>query len=416
VVAACAPVAKQSAPVPVTTQTTGAPVPPRAASLAGANVKLTQIVELDNAIAMATRPGDDSLYFGTQDGIVRRFRKGRFYIVLDIRSFVLFDGGERGFLGMTFNPAGDKLYVHYSRAGDGDTEVVEYAFAAGVANPLSKRIVFQQDQPQANHNGGSLLFSPADGYLYLALGDGGGFNDTGTGHAAGGNGQSQSTLLGKLIRIDPTDPTPGGPEVGAGDSYTIPPSNPFVGAGDPRDEIWSLGLRNPYRMSFDRLNGDLWIGDVGQGLREEIDYLTIGDLDHPGGRGANFGWNRREGDIDGPNADNTIDPSFTAPVLAPVHADVPGDPGDCAIIGGYVYHGARIPDLVGAYVYTDLCDARIRAFTPNGGSPPTDVRTLTGGVSQGVSFGEDDKGELYVLSLASGVWRIDPAVPPFSRS
>ena len=365
---------------------------------------------------------------------MRRFRKGRFTIALDIRELVLFDGGERGFLGMTFNPAGDKLYVHYSQEGTGDTVVDEYPFAAGVANKLARRLVLFQDQPEANHNGGSLLFSPADSFLYLALGDGGSGNDGfngviySDGHSPPtGNGQGPGTLLGKLVRIDPNDPTPGTPgDYGPGLSYTIPATNPFIADG-ANDEIWSFGLRNPYRMSFDRgapggaNKGDLWVGDVGQGLREEIDYVAISDATHPAGKGSNFEWNRREGEINGP--DPSPSPLYAAastpepPVLATIHADAPGDPGDCAIIGGYVYRGTRIPDLVGAYVYTDLCDPRIRAFTISGdGNSPVGLRTLAGGVSNGVSFGEDNRGELYVLSLTGGVWRIDPAVPPFSRS
>lgn len=418
--AACTPVTLQEgAPAPAAQSAAppAAPGPPRLAVLANADIQLSPVATISSAITMAIRTGDPNIYVGSQNGFVWRVSpKGRLAVALDLSSIVLCCG-ERGLLGMDFNPAGDKLYIHYSRTGDGWTAVSEFPFANGVGNLDARRLVLAQLDLEGNHNGGSLLFGPDD-YLYLALGDGGGGNDGRFGngtysafHSPTGNGQKPDTLLGKILRIDPTaDPD-------LDDSlkdYLIPTDNPFDGAdpGNFRDEIWASGLRNPFRMSFDD-NGDLWVGDVGQGAREEVDFVADEAGPAPGGRAANFGWNRREGDIPGPDTTNPPQTGFVEPVLAPTH----GNPFNCAIIGGYVYRGTRIPDLVGAYVFTDNCNTSIRAFTPTGGViDPADVFDLDPGVGSHSSFGEDANGELYLLSLSSGLWRIDPGVPPIYRN
>jgi glucose/arabinose dehydrogenase len=260
--------------------------------------------------------------------------------------------------------------------------------------------VFTNDHSDAtNHNGGSLVLGP-DGLLYLALGDGGGGNDVGAGHVAGGNGQSLQTLLGKILRIDPT------PSGSSG--YTIPSGNPFVGgsdaAGPYRGEIWSFGLRNPFRLSFDRTTHDLWIADVGQGAREEVDFVAVNDATHPGGKGANFGWNRREGLIAGPDTTDPLNPAGGARV-DPIF-DIDHSHGDCAIIGGYVYRGSAIPDLAGQYLYTDNCNGKIRALTRSGATATN--RDLGQTAISPSSFGEDNQGELYVLSLNNGLFKIGP--------
>ena len=183
-------------------------------------------------------------------------------------------GGEQGLLGLAFSPDGGRLYVNYTDPA-GDTRIVEYAFADGRADPGSARELLIVDQPFANHNGGNLVFGP-DGMLWIGLGDGGGGNDP------QGNAQSLGTLLGKMLRIDPR-PSGGRP-------YTVPPDNPFVGTDGARGEIWAFGLRNPWRYSFDKATGDLWIGDVGQNAREEVDFTPAGS---PGG--LNYGWPGLEG-------------------------------------------------------------------------------------------------------------------------
>jgi glucose/arabinose dehydrogenase len=221
--------------------------------------------------------------------------------------------------------------------------------------------------------------------LYLGLGDGGGAGDSGSGHAPGGNGQSLDTLLGKILRIDPTP--------SSGRQYAIPADNPFAnGGGEP--EIWAYGLRNPWRFSWDRETDDLWIADVGQNAWEEIDFVA-------GGRaaGLNFGWNRLEGthEFMGDPPANAVPPIFEYPL-----------DGTCAAIGGYVYRGSRIPALAGAYVYSDFCESTIRALAQQGGRI-TDQRDLGIWGNSVTAFGEDQAGELYVLSQGDGLQRIDPA-------
>jgi glucose/arabinose dehydrogenase len=317
-------------------------------------------------------------------------------------------GGEQGFLGMTFNALGTKLYVHYtSPLNGGTTTVAEYTAAAPPAASgmfTSPRILFQNDHSFAgNHNGGSLLLGP-DGMLYLALGDGGGGNDGfisdltlsyAAGHLLGGNAQSLESVQGKILRIDPTaslsPPMP----------YTIPVDNPFVGVvdvgGTARGEIWANGLRNPFRFSFDKTTGDLWIGDVGQGAREEVDFVAATDPTHTPGKGLNFGWNRWEGNIVGP--EHRFPPRGSLVLTNPIF-DYDHSHGDCAIIGGYAYRGTAIPGLVGQYLYTDNCNGEIRSLTRSGATAGN--RDLHASVGAPSSFGQDNNGELYVLSVSSG--------------
>jgi glucose/arabinose dehydrogenase len=251
-------------------------------------------------------------------------------------------------------------------------------------------VVLRLRDYESNHNGGQLAFGPDD-MLYLAMGDGGGGGDSGEGHAEGGNGQSLRTLKGKILRIDPE------PD---GDSpYTIPSDNPFASGGG-RPEIWSYGLRNPWRFSFDAQTGDLWIGDVGQNAFEEIDVAPARD---GGGRGVNFGWNlfeareryrdRREGERVG---------DLREPVLA-----LAADDGNCSVIAGYVYRGSEIPDLVGAFVYADYCNGEIRWLRQRDNEVTAKERLGVSGDSI-ASFGQDNDGELYVLSQSDGLFKLVP--------
>ncbi len=404
-VAACVPLPPEPSPPSGGGGGGGAPPPPPPPGpqpFSDVRLTLTQVAPLPGAMTMAARTGDPALYVAMRDGLVQQvIVGGAITAALDIRSQVTTDG-ECGLLGLAFSPDGSKLYVHYSLKAVGTpqhcaTVVDEYAFS-GSSAVLPARRVLTVEQPQVlNHKGGSMLFGP-DGMLYLALGDGGGGNDQGAGQPPGGNAQSPNTLLGKILRINPADPDGGGAL-----TYTVPPDNPFVGTA-PLDEIWSFGLRNPFRMSFDSATGDLWVGDVGQGAREEISWVPDTGA-QPHGRGANFGWNRREGDLAGPDSSPTAGPTpFTDPVLA-----INRSQGDRSVIGGYVYRGGAIPELAGAYLFADFFHYAIRALRINGSGTVVEFRDFTSAVGADgtASFGEDNAGELYVVSLYSGVYRID---------
>ncbi len=340
---------------------------------------------------MAVRAGDPALYFVTKSGTVRALRDGRLdpAPVLDISSKVS-HGSEQGLLGLAFSPDGRFAYVDYTDRG-GDTNVVEYAWRDDRADTASARRVLFVDQPFPNHNGGNLVFGP-DGDLYIGMGDGG--SDYGSGDPQGDphrNGQDEGVLLGKMLRIEPR--MPDGSLAPGGRAYAIPADNPSVGQPGARPEIWAYGLRNPWRFSFDRTAGDLWIGDVGAGLEEEIDVQRAGS---PGGE--NYGWNAVEGTVvyRGPPAD------AVGPVYEYNHSF-----GGCAVTGGYVYRGRAIPDLRGWYVFGDFClgsVSALRADDPDAGEFTLSERN----VPSLASFGQDQAGELYALSLAGGVYKLVP--------
>jgi glucose/arabinose dehydrogenase len=328
------------------------------------------------------------------DGSGRLFvneRGGRIRIVdadgsLRERDFVdlsgrLEAGGERGLLGVAFHPdfaANGRVFVHYSRRGDGATIISELAASAdrSTADPASERIILTHAQPFANHNGGQIAFGP-DGYLYIGLGDGGSGGDP------LGNAQNRGVLLGKILRID-VDGTRA-----PNKQYAIPDDNPYAGdgvspgAGLP--EIWAYGFRNPWRFSFDRGTGDLYIGDVGQGSWEEIDRQP-GDS----AGGENYGWDLYEGT----HCSSACD-SITA--VAPV-AEYSHDAG-CSVSGGYVYRGTAQPAMVGTYLFGDYCSGTIWTLPADDGVTPrmladTDLRIS--------SFGEGEDGEMYVLDIFGG--------------
>jgi glucose/arabinose dehydrogenase len=364
-------------PSPSATSTTPEPSPTETASLGDANVGLEQMAVLDQPIALAVRADDPVLYVAEKVGRVVALVDGlEPDVVLDISDQVSL-GSEQGLLGLAFSPEGGFLYVDLTDV-NGDTRVLEFAVGDDGIDPASEREVLRVDQPYSNHNGGNLAFGP-DGYLYVALGDGGSAGDP------EGNAQSLSTLLGKLLRIAPR-PSDGEP-------YAIPPDNPFVGRDGARPEIWAYGLRNPWRFSFDRATGDLWIGDVGQDSWEEIDVEQAGSAG-----GLNFGWDAREGTH--PFESGSTDPEMVLPVF-----EYPHDGSVCAVTGGYVYRGAEIPALQDAYVFVDFCSGRLEAFVLRDGIA-REHRELGPTVESLASFGEDADGELYALSLSGAVYRL----------
>lgn len=339
---------------------------------AHAALRFTEVVELDKPVAFAVRKGDDSLYVAEQGGKLRAVRAGKVgETVVDLSGEVS-GGNEQGLLGIAFHPTGRWFYLDWTDKA-GDTHVTEWAFDG--ARATARRDVLTQDQPYANHNGGQLAFGP-DGLLYIGLGDGGSGGDP------QGNAQNLGTWLGKLLRIDPR-----------GKPYKVPKDNPFVGKGGAKPEIWAYGLRNPWRFSFDRQTGDLWIGDVGQNGWEEVDYQPAGSEG-----GENYGWNLREGakPYKGGRASD-----FTEPVITYAL----GEGGTCSVIAGFVYRGKAIPWLEGSFVYADFCAGWVKAAPEDDLAMAAQVGTL----EQISSFGEDASGELYALSLQGTLYRLDPA-------
>ena len=368
-----------------TTTTTGA------TDLAAVNVKLTQLAELQRPTTMAIRSGDPAMYVVEKVGRIRALRNGALdpTPVLDITSMVGSSSNEQGLLGLAFSPDGSKLYVDYTNR-DGDTRVDEYGVGAdGTVDTATRRQVLAQDQPQVNHNGGEVAFGP-DGMLYIGLGDGGAAGDQGPGHAAGGNGQSLGTWLGKILRIDPTP--------SAGQAYTVPADNPFVGTAGARPEIWAYGLRNPWRFTWDTATGDLWIGDVGQDAWEEVDLATKAA---GGGRGVNYGWNVWEGTHRYRDGDT---PGAVMPVFDYSHAEG----GNSAVTGGFVYRGTKIPALRGGYLFADYCGGMLLTLAARDGKVVQD-RILPVRASGINSFGQDASGELYAVTDGGDVFRVDPA-------
>ena len=295
---------------------------------------------------------------------------------LDISSLVL-SGGERGLLGLAFHPEYERngrFFVAYTSRPSGANTVAEYRVSsdAGRADPGTGRILFAVPDPAANHNGGSLAFGP-DGYLYIAMGDGGGQNDQ------FGNGQNVTSLLGKILRVD-VDAAPA-----AGRAYAIPSTNPFVGGGGA-PEIWAYGVRNPWRITFDRALGALFMGDVGGGAWEEINRQDAG-----ASGGVNYGWPLMEG----PQCRSASCPAgLVAPIAAYDHGS------GCSVIGGYIYRGTAQPQLQGAYFFGDWCSGRLFSLDVAGAT--ITVKTVLATTLAVSSFGEDEAGEIYVVDIEGG--------------
>ena len=293
-------------------------------------------------------------------------------------------GGETGLLGLAFHPNyknNRRFFVNYTRnnATQLQTVIAEFTASATNANfadPTTETILFTVDQPFSNHNGGGLAFGK-DGFLYIGLGDGGSGGDP------LGNGQNTNTLLGKMLRIDVDSAH------APGLNYAIPPSNPFLTSGG-RAEIWLFGLRNPFRFSFDSVTGDLWIGDVGQNNFEEVDHLTSAQ------GGANLGWNIMEGT----HCFNPPTGCPTAGLTLPVF-DYDHSQGDDTVIGGHIYHGTKMPALVGRYVFGDFISGRMWTLTQSG-STFTRTSLFTVAAGDVAAIGQDQLGELYVARYSTG--------------
>ncbi|MEU6764123.1 PQQ-dependent sugar dehydrogenase [Streptomyces sp. NPDC046853] len=348
-----------------------------AASRKAPKVALTKVTTAAHPSAGAAGPGG-TVWIAERAGTVRVLNsQGLGEPVLDISKETTTDG-ERGLLGIAFDKKFAHFYISFTNL-EGTSTIDEFAVSKGKIRQETRRTVLTQTQPYANHNGGDIKFGP-DGYLYIALGDGGSGGDP---H---GNGQNLDTLLGKLLRIDPRGAKP----------YAIPSDNPFVGDPKAKDEIWAYGLRNPWRFSFDAGTGDLFIGDVGQSAWEEIDRAPASSKG-----GENYGWSQMEGNH--PFRDGTEPANHVPPVYEYDRTGL-----GCSVTGGYVYRGKAIPDLRGQYVFSDYCDGTIRALQMKDGKVTgADDLGVNGG--EVISFVQGGKGELYVLDIGGSVYRIDPA-------
>ena len=338
--------------------------------------------EFDSPVYV-THAGDGSnrLYVVERAGVIRVVPLGETVgtVFLDVRSKVL-SGNEQGLLGVAFHPGyatNGRLFVYYTRIGDGALVISEFTRSADpLTAAVDESLVLVVPHPGfANHNGGMLAFGP-DGYLYSGTGDGGSGNDPPN------NAQNLNSLLGKILRIDVDRP-----DAALGTRYSAPADNPFVDAPG-RDEVYAFGFRNPWRFSFDRDTGALWVGDVGQGAREEVNATVQ--------RGGNYGWRVYEG-----TACTNSDPTLCNPAnFVPPTFDYGHAAGRCSVTGGYVYRGVRTTLTPGTYVYGDYCTGEILAWD---GVSQRPLLTVPGNLA---SFGEDEQGEIYAVSLDGTIYRI----------
>ncbi len=386
---------------------------------------VTVATGLDRPVFVTSPPGDtERLFIVEQDGFIRLLKSGQgptdWTTFLNIDSLVGSGDNEQGLLGLAFHAdygTNGLFFVNYTDNA-GDTVIASFLRSPvdpDIALAASQRIILTADQPQSNHNGGWIGFGP-DGYLYISLGDGGGGEDL---HGTCGNGQDNTTLLGKMLRID-VDLDPASlasdcfPDA---DFYKIPPDNPFATPGSSEcDEIWQYGLRNAWRNSFDDLTGDLYIGDVGQYCWEEINFIPS-----TSSGGENMGWRQMEGThcfnvAQGCNATTEAnctpacnDPSLVDPILDYRHTG-----GNCSVTGGYVYRGCRMPNYRGKYFYGDYCTGFINTVE-NAGTGGQVVEPVTGEIGVGfglLTFGLDARGELYIGDDIPAV--VLKVVPPLS--
>lgn len=348
---------------------------------------------LSTPLLVTTPAGDPRVFIVEKAGRIRIAKNGTLLPApfLDISARIA-SGGEQGLLGITFHPnyASNGLFVVDYTDQSGATRVSTFRVSSSDpdrADPSSEQVGLTVSQPFGNHNGGNVVFGPS-GFLFIGLGDGGSGGDP------QGNAQNLGTLLGSILRVQVT---PAG-------AFTTPADNPFVGQAGARGEIWAYGLRNPWRFSFDGPTGDLYIADVGQNAREEIDVApgTTGS-----GRGLNFGWNRMEGTRCYNPSSGCDTGGLTMPVLDYGHSE------GCSVTGGFVYRGTALPALVGHYFYGEYCGGWVRSFRYSGGTVQ-DTREWSslappgGGIT---SFGEDSAGELYITTAGGGVYRIVPDTP-----
>lgn len=351
-----------------------------------------------SGLVFVTHAGDGSgrLFIVEQNGRILISKFGTLLIqpFLDITSNVTCCN-ERGLLGLAFDPnyaSNGRFYVNYTTTISGQltTRVSRFTTQppdADRVNTSTEQIIIEYAQPQTNHNAGWMDFGP-DGYLYIASGDGGGGDDDDAGHGVTGNGQNKNTLLGKMLRLDVS---------GNGTGYSIPSTNPFFNVPNTRAEIWAYGLRNPWRDSFDRLTGDLWIADVGQLDEEEVNFQAASSTG-----GVNYGWRVMEGTLchDDSGAGGNVR-CFNNTLTGPIHTYA--HDGRCSITGGYVYRGEKMPHAQGLYFFADYCSHQVYSLRQSGGAA-TEVLERTDELDPGLnitSFGEDEAGELYIVSPTS---------------
>ncbi len=362
------------------------------------SINLNSIATGLNGPVQVTNAHDGShrLFIVEQRGVIKVWKSGKVLgpAFLDIRSKVKFSG-EEGLLALAFHPDykhNHKFYVLYTAKGTGDVTVAEFRSSSTNKNHTStttyRRLLSIRHRANTNHNGGMLAFGKYNGYLYISVGDGGGAGDVDN-HA-----QSRGSLLGKLLRIDVNGRAPGR-------AYRIPSNNPYAKSSVARREIWSRGLRNPWRFSFDRATGDLWIGDVGQGAWEEVDRATLAS---GGGRGLNFGWHVMEGDACYQPSSGCVTTGLTTPIAVYDHGQ------GCAIIGGYVYRGPQAI-LTGAYLFSDVCSGTIWSIVAAGPKPQTPTVMASTGLGI-TSFGEGESGTVYVTAQDGHVYRLSAALRP----
>ncbi|HFE67527.1 MAG TPA: glucose dehydrogenase [Chloroflexi bacterium] len=377
-----------TATLPPTIIPTATPRPqPAQAGTAVNSINLTPLVrpgKLDHPLYL-THAGDDRLFVVGKRGKIYIMADGQVLSepFLDIGDKVNAQINEQGLLGLAFHPRykeNGRFFIYYTTPGNSDTVLTEYRVSdnTNIADPDSEQILLQVDQPDSVHNGGQLAFGP-DGYLYLGLGDGGLLYDR------TGNAQNRGNILGSILRLD----------VDGGPPYAIPPDNPFANDPEARPEIWAYGLRNPWRFSFDRLTGDLFIGDVGEFGWEEVNWQPAGSAG-----GENYGWNVWEG-TSCFEAEGCPQEGFIFPIFAFDHTE------GCAIIGGYVYRGQQFPELRDNYFFGDYCTGKIWRLFPDAANGWEAAQVFQGDFLI-TSFGEDVNGELYVLTQHGDVWQIRP--------
>lgn len=361
----------------------------------------------DEPLFVTAPKGDKRLFVVEKGGVIKIAKGNQLKTFLDISDRVNADG-ERGLLGLAFDPnyaSNGRFYVNYIDADGSHTIVERYTVSPSDANKAERgtrqRIIAIKQESFSNHKAGWIGFRPGDKrHLYIAVGDGG------AGYDPDNNAQNGKVLLGKMLRLDVS---------GSKAGYRIPDDNPFVNDDKVRDEVWALGLRNPFRASFDRRTGDFWIGDVGQDSREEVDFEKAGD---PGGH--NYGWRLREGFIRTPGDVGGDKPGLTDPVYDYPHSGQ-GSFGSC-ITGGYVYRGPSIPEADGRYFFGDCVSDRAASYNPAADGKPTDVRDDTGdlvagtGLSTLASFGEDGRGRLYLVGLNGVVVAMCPGSAAAGRA
>ncbi|MEX2586960.1 MAG: PQQ-dependent sugar dehydrogenase [Actinomycetota bacterium] len=361
-----------------------APSPP---PLASGPPELEKVGDFDQPTHLASPPDDDRIFVVEKGGRIVEVVDGqaRTPAFLDISDEVS-AGGEQGLLSVVFAPDfadSGLFYINYTDAS-GSTQIEELEIDAGDPNradPGSRRTLLTLNQPFANHNGGLVAFDP-DGMLVIGMGDGGSGGDPDN------RAQDLGDLLGKMLRIDPGSPAEGRP-------YGIPEDNPFVDSDDARPEIWAYGLRNPWRWSFDSDTGDLYLADVGQNRVEEINYVEPGDQ-----AGANYGWSRYEGNEVFDSSQQIDESNLVSPIFT-----YPNGSENCSVTGGAVYRGP-VRSLSGYYLYADFCGGVVKGFRVVNGMP-VDIRTFDDLQVEALSsFGTDSAGNMYVLSLRGGVYRI----------